>query len=50
MYQHINPKNHQAAPLIAEDIYNIVMQVCEPSLGVVCTLGNDPVCLPVSRP
>lgn len=27
MHEHINPKNGEPAPLIAEDIYNIVMEV-----------------------
>ena len=27
MYNHINPKNGQSAPLIAEDVYQIVMEV-----------------------
>ena len=34
MYNHINPKNNQPAPLIAEDVYNIIRQVqTTPSLN-----------------
>lgn len=27
MYEHVNPKNGDPAPLIAEDVYNIIVQV-----------------------
>jgi hypothetical protein len=27
MYNHVNPKNDQPSPLIAEDVYNIIMEV-----------------------
>jgi hypothetical protein len=27
MYNHINPKNGQKAPLIADDVFAIIMQV-----------------------
>ena len=27
MYNHINPKNGQKAPLIADDVYAIIMEV-----------------------
>ena len=27
MYNHVNPKNDQPSPLIAEDVYKIIMEV-----------------------
>lgn len=27
MYSHINPKNHQPAPLVAQDVYEVIMKV-----------------------
>lgn len=27
MYNHVNPKNDQPSPLIAEDVYQIIMDV-----------------------
>ena len=27
MHGHINPKNHQPAPLVADDVYDIIMKV-----------------------
>ena len=30
MFGHVNPKNGQAAPLVAEDVHNIIMAVCIP--------------------
>lgn len=30
MFGHVNPKNGQAAPLVAEDVHDIIMAVCIP--------------------
>lgn len=41
MYAHTNPKNGDAAPLVADDVYNIIMEV-----------GSGPppaCCLPLPR-
>lgn len=29
MFEHVNPKNGQPAPLISQEVYDIIMQVCE---------------------
>ncbi len=29
MYSHVNPKNGEASPLIARDVFEIVLQVCK---------------------
>lgn len=28
MHGHINPKNHQPAPLVADDVYKVIVEVC----------------------
>ncbi len=33
MFAHTNPKNGDAAPLVAEDVYNVIMEVSEPRGG-----------------
>lgn len=30
MFEHFNPKNGQPAPLISQEVYDIIMQVCCP--------------------
>lgn len=32
MYAHVNPKNMQPSPLVADDVYQIIMDVSEQSL------------------
>jgi hypothetical protein len=34
MYNHVNPKNDQPSPLIAEDVYNIIMEVGDSKLCI----------------
>lgn len=36
MYSHINPKNGEAAPLIATDVYEIVLKVQRRCCSAVC--------------
>jgi ribonucleoside-diphosphate reductase subunit M1 len=33
MYTHRNPKNNDPAPLIADDVYDIIMQVCQAAIA-----------------
>lgn len=36
MYQHVNQKNGEPAPLIAEDVYQIIMQASVPLISLLC--------------
>jgi hypothetical protein len=31
MYEHVNPKNDQPAPLISKEVFDIIDQVCSSS-------------------
>ena len=39
MYEHVNTKTKEKAPLIATDVYNIVMEVDPPDLSSCCLLN-----------
>ena len=39
MHGHINPKNNQPSPLIADDIYQIIIEVRRGSLASFVTRG-----------
>ena len=39
MHEHVNPKTKEKAPLIATDVYNIVMEVSPPDLFSFCLLN-----------
>lgn len=36
MYNHVNPKNNEPAPLVADDVYEIICKVRGFLLAVVC--------------
>jgi hypothetical protein len=36
MYEHVNPKNGQQAPLISTEVYDIIMNVSGGIRGCVC--------------
>ena len=37
MFNHINPKNGQKAPLIADDVFAIIMEVRDETLDAILT-------------
>jgi hypothetical protein len=42
MHEHINPKNDQAAPLVSDEFFDIVMEVCAWTSALPCSHGGAP--------